>query len=923
MRAYLLVLFVILWMTPVLVSAQDTPSLSGSYEDRYFIEVIQDIESKYPYRFYFEPGLDSTKISLSFNNVSINTLAAELTNISGINFMVKDHLKVIATGEFQVKAELNAFLFQQSDTREEPVTEHKSVLANIRDITEEELDQRLENEIIEIGDPVRRFSGSNATIAGYIRERKTGEPVIGASVFIKEPLVGVITDQFGFYSLTLPKGRQEIHITSTGMKAARRQVTLYSDGKMDVELRDDIIALKEVIVTGETNTIENLQTGFANLNMKNIKQIPSVMGEADIMKIALTLPGVQTVGEGAAGFNVRGGSADQNLVLLNDVTVYNTNHLFGFFSVFNPDVIASANLYKSGIGAHYAGRIASVFDVALRDGNNKKFSFKGGISPITAKLTVEGPIKKDTSSYIIGLRSTYSDYMLSLLDDPNLRNSTGGFFDVVGKVTHKIDDRNDLVISAYHTRDNFKLNSDSLYEYYNTNALLQWRHTYSNQLQSVAAFSFSNYNYRLSSDDNPANAFDLKYNIDDFSFKADFNYSKSERAFLKFGLSSKFYQLQPGSKEPLGAESLIESVLLDDERALESGIYGGYEYNFNERLSAYGGFRLSMFNRLGPGQAFIYGENTPKEEEAIIDTVSYGNNEMMKTYFGPELRLSARYKLKEDLSLKVSYDRMNQYLHVLSNTTAISPIDAWRLSGPAIKPQIGNQYSIGLYKTFFGTSLEMSIEGYYKRVKNFLEYKDGADILLNEALETDVIGADGKSYGIEMLLKRQSGKLTGWLSYTYSRSLLKADGNFSSERINSGEYYPSNFDKPHSVVLISNFKINRRVNFGLNVTYSTGRPATFPIVKYQFKDQPFLHYTDRNQYRIPDYFRIDLAVNLEGNHKVHKKIHGSWSLSVYNLTSHANAYSVFFRNESGEVKGYKLSIFKNAIPTITYHFQLQ
>lgn len=273
--------------------------------------------------------------------------------------------------------------------------------------------------------------------------------------------------------------------------------------------------------------------------------------------------------------------------------------------------------------------------------------------------------------------------------------------------------------------------------------------------------------------------------------------------------------------------------------------------------------------------------------------------------------------------MKVSYDRMNQYLHVLSNTTAISPIDAWRLSGPTIKPQIGNQYSIGLYKTFFGTSLEMSIEGYYKQVENFLEYKDGADVLLNETLETDVISARGKSYGVEMLLKRQSGKVTGWLSYTYARSLLQADGEFSSEQINSGEFYPSNFDKPHSVVLISNYKVNRRVNFGLNVTYSTGRPATFPVVTYQFKDQPFLHYTDRNKYRIPDYFRIDLAVNLEGNHKVHKKVHGSWSLSVYNLTSHPNAYSVFFRNDSGEIKGYKLSVFKNAIPTITYHFQLQ
>jgi hypothetical protein len=707
------------------------------------------------------------------------------------------------------------------------------------------------------------------------------------------------------------------------MKSVKRQVLLNSDGALNVELRDDIISLREVVVTGESDVIENLQTGFANINMKNIKQIPSIMGEADIMKIALTLPGVQTVGEGAAGFNVRGGSADQNLVLLNDVTVYNTNHLFGFFSVFNPDVIASADLYKSGIGAHYGGRVSSVFDVALRDGNKKKFTAKGGISPVTAKVTIEGPIKKDTSSYIFGVRSTYSDYLLSLLDDPNLRNSTGGFLDVVGKVNHRINDKNDLILSAYHSRDRFKLNSDSLYEYFNTNAALQWRHTFSNRLQSITSVSFANYNYNLTSDQNAVNAFDLRYKIDDYSFKSEFSYFLSERGFMKFGLSAKLYQLQPGKKLPLGGESLVEPIILTEEKALESGIYGSYEYTFNRKLSVYGGLRLSMFNRLGPGQEFIYQPDSPKEKETIADTVLYAKNENMKTYLGPELRVSGRYKLKDDLSLKVSYDRMYQYIHVLSNTTAISPIDQWRLSGPAIEPQIGDQYAVGLYKTFFGTSLEMSIEGYYKRVKNVLEYKDGASILLNEALETDIVSAESKSYGVELLLKKQSGKLSGWLSYTYSRSLIQADGEFSAERINSGEFYPSNYDKPHSAVLITNYKINRRVNIALNVNYSTGRPATFPVVQYQFKGQPFLQYTDRNQYRIPDYFRMDLAVNFEGNHKVHKKIHGSWSLSVYNLTSHPNAYSVFFRNDSGEIKGYKLSIFRNAIPTITYHFQLQ
>jgi len=916
----LLVLFACLYS----LTAQSQDLMSGSYQGVYFMDMVDDLETRYDLKFFFDPKLDSTKVDLTFSDVSLEKLLNDITTLSNINFLIKDKNTVIATGEFVINYELPPSLFnEQMGSKEKTNINNTSILDNIREVAEQDKDNRLEKQLVEIGDPVKRFDGNSAIIEGYVTEDKTGEPVIGASVFKKDPLVGVVTDQYGYFSFSLPKGKYELNINSTGMKATKRQIMLYSDGELNIEMKNDIISLKEIVVSGEKNTIENLQTGFANLNIKNIRQIPSIMGEADIMKIALTLPGVQTVGEGAAGFNVRGGSADQNLVLLNDVPVYNTNHLFGFFSVFNPDVISSANLYKSGIGANYGGRIASVFDVALRDGNKKKFTYKGGISPVTGKITLEGPIKQDTSSYIIGIRSTYSDWMLSLLDDPNLRNSTGGFSDVVGKVSHRLDDKNNLTLSAYHSRDNFSLNSDSLYRYYNTNASLQLRHTFSNQLNSISSLSFANYNYNLSSDNNPVNAFKLDYRINHYSFKTEFNYFPKEKANVKFGVSSILYQLQPGDKQPLGSSSLVSPIDLYDEKGLESALYGGYEYDISTKLSVYGGLRLSIFNSFGPGQSFSYLPDSPKEPEYIEDTTFHANNELIKTYIGPEIRMSGRYKLKDDLSVKFSYDRMNQYIHVLSNTTSISPTDNWRLSSDAIKPQTGNQYSIGLYKTFYGTSLELSVEGYYKKVKNILEYKDGADLLLNETLETEIISAKGKSYGLEILLKKNSGKFSGWLSYTYARSLIQANGLYSVEQINSGEYYPSNYDKPHAVVLVSNFKINRRVNISFNVNYSTGRPATFPVTKYIFKDQPLLLYTDRNQYRIPHYFRTDLAFNFEGNHKVHKKIHGSWSFSVYNLTSRANAYSVFFRSENEEIRGYKLSVFKNAIPTVTYHFQLQ
>lgn len=924
MKKIVLVFFGLLFGVQNNSAAQEAYLYSGSYREVYFTNFVNDFESRYQVKFYYGPELDSVQFSLDFMNFQLKEVLDKITSQTDVNFKIKDNNTIVSSGGYQVNSKLpEGFYHIQNKTVAPQKSAAKSILDNIREFVESEKENKLENELITIGQPAQRYDRESASITGYIKDEQTGEPVIGASIYKKDPLVGAVTDTYGYYSFTLPKGNHTLFINSTGMKPTERHIILYSDGQLNVEIKTAVISLKEVVITGEENQIDRLQTGFAKLDMKSIRQIPSVMGEADIMNIALTLPGVQSVGEGAAGFNVRGGSADQNLVLLNGVPIYNTNHLFGFFSVFNPDVISSADLYKSGISANYGGRIASVFDVQLSDGNKKKFTVKGGISPVTGKLTVEGPIKKDTSSFILGVRSTYSDWLLSLLENPNLRGSTGAFSDVVGKVSHRIDDKNAFTFSAYHSRDDFRLGPDSTYRYFNSNAVLQWRHTFSSKLHSTSSVSFANYNYDLLSDENPANSFELDYSINHYSFQSGFNYLPKEHVNIKFGIESTLYQMQPGKMDPVGVESLIESVLIPKEKGLESAIYGAYEYDVNRQLSVSAGLRLSMFNRLGPGSNFNYQTGNPRETKFISDTTFYANNELVKTYVGPELRLSGRYKLKEDLSFKFSYDRMNQYIHVLSNTTSISPTDSWRLSGVNIKPQIGNQYSIGFYKTFLGTSLELSVESYFKKTKNVLEYKDGAELLLNEALETDILGAKGKSYGIELLLKKNSGKFTGWLSYTFSRSLLQAKGLHKSETINFGDYYPSNYDKPHSAVLISNFKLNRRVNISFNLNYSTGRPSTFPVTKYEIKEQPVLHYTRRNQYRIPHYFRMDLGVNFEGNHKVHKKIHGSWSFSVYNLTSRSNAYSVFFRSEEEEIKGYKMSIFKNAIPTITYHFQLK
>ncbi|MDN5200409.1 carboxypeptidase-like regulatory domain-containing protein [Fulvivirgaceae bacterium BMA10] len=900
---------------------QNQMIISAEYNDQSFNHVVRDIEKKYPLKFYYSQNwTDSLSVTLKVDQVPITTFLNELLGGTEIYFHVTQDNRIILTKEHQIIAHLPDNFFEENKAKENQVQD-----LSIFDILEEtEGDDNLtniENQIFKIGSPKNRFKGDKATIVGYIKDIKSGEALIGSTVFKKEPLVGTTTDAFGYYVLTLPKGEHKLFFKSVGMKDTKRKIILYDDGRLDVEMTTDIIPLKEIIIKGEEDNVENVRTGIAKLDIKDIKTIPTVLGEADVMKITLTLPGVQSVGEGASGFNVRGGATDQNLILVNDAVIYNPNHLFGFFSAFNPDVIKSANLYKSGIQAHYGGRISSVFDVAIRDGNKKKFTVTGGISPITGKLTLEGPIKRDTSSFIVGLRSTYSDWLLGLLKNPTLRNSSASFADVIAKVNHQLDDRNGLIVSGYHSRDKFRLDSDSLYRYFNSNASIQWKHTFNNKFFSLVSANFTNYTYDVTSDENPLTAFELNYKINQIGIKSDFNFFPDSKHSLKFGISSNLYDLDPGNIKPLGEASLIEEITLDNEKGLESAIYVGDEFEYSRNLSLYAGLRLSVFNLIGPREVFLYQPGFARSKDFIIDTVSYDPGKIIKTYLGPEYRFSLRYKLRPDLSLKVSYDKIRQYIHMLSNTTAISPTDTWRLSDVYIKPQIGDQYSAGFYKSFFKRGIEFSLEGFYKTTKNLLEYKDGAELIVNEVLETDVISSYGKAYGAEFLLKKKTGKLNGWISYTYSRALIQANGQFKDEKINDGDFFPTNFDKPHNVNVVSNYKLNRRVNVSLNFTYSTGRPTTFPITKYQFKDNVYGFFTERNRFRVPDFMRLDFAINFEGNHKIKKLAHGSWSLSVYNVTGRHNAYSVFARSEDGNIKVFQLSIFSRPIPTVTYNFK--
>ncbi len=916
-RLYIIIFFAVLISAPAV--SQRKPLLNGDFTDTRFEDFIRNIEDQSGYRVYYNPAwLDTIKVNAAFRNKQIEEVLSQVLAGTEFKWTVSSGKEVFITRQREILAELPPGFFPE----EEVAGARQAVEFDFSEYEKREKRKRIaEDRLYTIGPKTANLDGT-ATIIGTLRDIASGEPLIGASVYIEKPLIGASTDQFGHYSLTIPKGRHSLIVKSIGMKSTTRQVMLYGNGRLDIELDEEITPLKEVVVESERDVrVSSLQMGMEKLDIRTMRQMPLALGETDIMKVVLALPGVQSVGEGTVGLNVRGGATNQNLILFNDAIVYNPSHLFGFFSTFNPDVLKNVELYKSGITADYGGRLSSVLDVHSREGNTKKFTGSGGISPVTGRFTIEGPLWKDRTSFILGVRSTYSNWLLRQLKNKSFRKSTAGFYDVSANISHKIDDNNNLYASGYISNDKFQLNGDTSYTYSDRNASIKWKHVINNKLYGVLTGSYSNYFYSVASERNPATAFITRFDIKQMTGKADFHYFPNAKHTLNAGVSVTRYNISPGDTKPVGEESTRMRRAFQDEQGLESALYIGETFEVNPRLSIYGGLRYSLYQYLGAKDVIVYGSGS-RERVNIVDTVSYGKGESIVSYGGLEPRLSVRYIFGQDASVKLGYNRMRQYIQMLSNTTAVTPTDIWKLSDNYIQPQIGDQYSIGVYKNLKRGLIEASVEGYYKKILSTIDYKDGAALLDNAGtLETEVIPAEGKAYGLEFMLKKNSGKVNGWVSYTYSRTFLRSTGVYSSEVVNHGEFYPSHFDKPHSVNFISNFKFSRRFNVSWNVVYNTGRPITVPIAKYQIEGTERVLYGDRNGYRIPDYFRMDLSVNVEGNHKVRKLAHSSWTFAVYNLLGRANPYSVFFVTEGSQIKGYKLSIFARPIPTITYNFK--
>ncbi|MEM1336114.1 MAG: TonB-dependent receptor [Bacteroidota bacterium] len=765
-------------------------------------------------------------------------------------------------------------------------------------------------------------SKSRYRLSGKAINSRTGEPIPDLAIRIQSTNELVVTDENGQFEVGLAPGYNKLSTRALGIADTEREVIMYNDGELNLILEEGLEQLEEVVVEADAvDNVEDVGTGTETIDLEESKNIPLVLGERDLLQVAKALPGISSAGEGATGINVRGGKTDQNLVLLDDAVIYNPTHFFGIFQALNPFTTEGADIYKGSVPVEFGGRLSSVFDIRTKNGNEKEFSGEGSIGPVTGNLALEIPIKKDTSSLVIGGRGAYADWILRSLDDEDLSNSEASFFDGIVKYHHRFNENNEIKGTAYFSRDDFSITSDSLYNYTNRLASVRWNHRYNEKTSGALLVANSDYRFGIDFDGEANTDFDLNYSINETELKYKLNTVINEKHILDYGITSKLYAVNPGSIEPVGGGSDVAPIFIDEEHAVEGAVFIGDEITVTDRLKVDLGLRYAFFAALGSGTQRTYFDGQPRNEATVLDTISYNSGEVIETYGGPEVRVAARYLLAPDFSVKASFNNAYQFVHTLTNNTTVSPIDTWKLSDLNIEPQTGFQAALGFYRNFNDDMFEVSLEGYYKRMDNVLDFKTGADLLLNENVETEVLQGDGKAYGVEFLIKKNRGKLNGWLGYTYARSMYRFDSEFSEERINNGEFFPSNFDKPHDISVIANYKLTKRYSFSANFVYQTGRPVTYPIGTFRFNNADFVAFSDRNAFRIPDFYRLDLGVNIEGNHKKNKLAHSFWTISVYNVLGRNNPYSVFFVTEAGEVRALQSSIFAIPVPSITYNFK--
>lgn len=758
------------------------------------------------------------------------------------------------------------------------------------------------------------------TISGVVKDAKTGEEIIGAAIVIKGSSTGVASNSYGFYSLTLDKGNYILLCRSIGYQTKELSIDLTKNINLNFEISDNSVELKEVEIAAKSKdeTVQEKRISVVSMDIGTVKSLPAMFGEVDILKSIQLMPGIQSAGEGGSGFNVRGGATDQNLILLDEAPVYNASHLMGFFSVFNSDAIKDIDVYKGGIPAKYGGRLSSLLDIRMRDGNSKKFSGSGGIGTISSRLTLEGPIVKDKGSYLVSGRRTYADQFLRFAKNKDLRKNKLYFYDVNLKANYRISEKDKVFLSGYFGRDVLEFNKLFGFDWGNATGTFRWNHLYGPKLFSNITAIFSDFSYGISLDFSETQNFKVTSGIRDYGLKADYTYYANPKNKINFGAQSTYHFFQPGKVGPLQETSIFTKSVMPTKSALETSGYIDHEWDISGKFTLRYGLRYTNFDNVGTSTEYLY----KSDNITVTDTLKYKEWEHIKTHEGFEPRAALSFAVSENISIKASYDRTYQFLHQASNSATTLPTDIWIPSGLYVKPQYSDQGAIGYFHEF-KKGWEASVESYYKLMHNQIDFKDNASLFFNERIDRELLVGKGWSYGAEFLVRKNAGKTTGWLAYTWAKTFRQIEG------INSGDPYPVKNDRRHNISIVLMQKIKERYSLSATWVYASGNAVTFPSGSYEYEGSIIPYYAERNGYRMPNYHRGDVSFTIDPKKKADRKFESSWNFSIYNVYNRENAYAIVFREKkdkngdiipNGGTEAVQISLFK-IIPSVTWNFK--
>jgi hypothetical protein len=913
LKKYLYILFLLVFFS----SHAQEKTYSFNFEKANLLEIISAIDQQTPYDFkYAATWFDEKTSSFKVTNRTIEELLDELFQETIFNYYRLED-QIIITRYRKIYDELPEGFFKS--TKNDSIKNSSMITPSFQEKFEPTKNEVIKNFVI------GKQGGSSQkywiSLTGSILNGENNSGIEGAVVATKgENATYAITDQNGFFELRVPRGEYLLDITAAGFQSLEQPVTVFSDGSFSLQLFEAFQNLEGVVLLGSRiNPVNSSETGVENIDVEESKTIPLVLGERDVLKVAATLPGISSAGEGATGLNVRGGKPDQNLNLLDGGVIYNPTHFFGIFQALNPVAIGQVNIYKGSVPAPYGGRLSSVFDLRTKDADLEQTSGELSLGPVTFNGVIKTPLSKGKSSMITGVRGAYSDWLLKRLKDENLQNTKANFYDVINKIHVENEKGSKLDVTTYYSKDKFNATRDSLFSYSNLMLSVNYRKNLGNKVFKTTA-SVSDYRHQINYSGNAQNGFIQNYGINHINLLTSLS-KISERHQIEYGNTTSVYNIQPGSLDPRTVEDQIEPLKLENEQAIEGALFASDVWKVNDQLEVNGAIRLPYYLSLGPKDINNYETGLPLLGSSVTGSERVESGQVESSYFGAELRLSARYLVSDYASIKLGVNNAYQYLHTLSNNTAASPFDSWRLSNRYVRPQEAQQVSFGYAYREESDAYDLTFDLYYKKYENLTDLKTGANTQLVPNIETQLIQGDGKAYGAEFMIRKNRGDLNGWISYTYSRSLIRLNSDYPSERVNQGSFFASNFDKPHDLNVVANYKLTRRFSLSGNFTYQTGRPITIPTGKYDLNGVTYVTYSRRNEFRIPDYMRFDIGFNVEGNHKLNKLAHSFWSISVYNILGRNNPYSMFFVNEDNRIKAYQVSIFARAIPSISYNLK--